>query len=146
MDFFHWLWCQRVFFLPMDTFWANLRRKSVQIDLIWPDLRHFSGLWSVSKSQRIWKRITKVFFSETYLWVYFYCVKLFPAIIAKITGQNQWNVQFSLRFWEWGECKIDIKNSYIRKIILKEIWSIISYQSCILPDRDLRAVEWQYLA
>ena len=53
VDFFHWLWCQRVFFLPMDTFWANLRRKSVQIDLIWPDLRHFSGLWSVSKSKRI---------------------------------------------------------------------------------------------
>ena len=29
-----------------------------------------------------------LFFSETYLWVYFHCVKLFSARIAKITGLN----------------------------------------------------------
>ena len=31
----------------MDTCWAILLKKTGQIDLIWPDLRHFSGLKSI---------------------------------------------------------------------------------------------------
>ena len=69
--FFLWNWCQQVFFLPMVKRWAQSRKKSAQIDLFWPDSRHFSCLRSILSRFKHLECMFKLFiFRSCYLMLY----------------------------------------------------------------------------
>ena len=88
LDFYYQNWCQRVIYDCLDTCRAKARKKSGQIDLIWPDLRpkiHF-------KESKDLECRAKFFFFRIVMQgcirVYFFCMGTLLDRATLISGQN----------------------------------------------------------